>query len=190
MSPIGHLITAASLSTAYMRFNSISWPEAISNLPKSIIETQAIDPHSSVAITLVGLGILLGARGPDRLEVPVFNKRKKVRYSLIPHRTLTHWPLLWVILTGLSLFCGMNTQTPLFVAMSCVGFGFCMGSWLHLAMDIMTPSGIPLCSPFGKKTSLNIYKTSSLGEWCCILVFVFLTQTVSVLAGGLFDFSL
>lgn len=180
MSPIGHLITAASLSTAYMRFNSITWIEGISNLPKLIIETQTLEPHSSAAITLIGLGMLLGARGPDRLEIPVFNKRKKTRHSLIPHRTLTHWPLLWVILTGLSLFCGMYTQNSLFAAMSSVGFGFCVASWLHLAMDIMTPSGIPLCSPFGKKTSLNIYKTSSLGEWCCILVFVFLTQSVSV----------
>jgi membrane-bound metal-dependent hydrolase YbcI (DUF457 family) len=181
MSPIGHLITAASLSTAYMRFNAVSWTEGISNLPKSLIEAQTIDPHSSAAITLIGLGILLGARGPDRLEVPVFNKGKKVRMSLIPHRTLTHWPLLWAILTGLSLFCMVKTQDTLFIAMSCVGFGFCIASWLHLAMDIMTPSGIPLYSPFGQKTSFNIYKTSSLGEWCCIFAFVFLTQFVSVL---------
>lgn len=190
MSPIGHLITAASLSTAYMRFNSVSWADGISNLPKSIIETQAIEPHSSAAITLIGLGILLGARGPDRLEVPAFNKRKKVRMSLIPHRTLTHWPWLWVILTGLSVFCMVNTQDTFFVAMSCVGFGFCVASWLHLAMDIMTPSGIPLYSPFGQKTSFNFYKTSSLGECCCILVFVFLTQTFSVLSCSSFDFSL
>ena len=74
MSPIGHLITAASLSTAYMRFNAVSWTEGISNLPKSLIEAQTIDPHSSAAITLIGLGILLGVRGPDRLEVPVFNR--------------------------------------------------------------------------------------------------------------------
>ena len=181
MSPTGHLITAASLSTAYMRFNTVSWAEGISNLPKSIIEAQSIEPHSSTAITLIGLGILLGARGPDRLEFPVFNKRKKVRMSLIPHRTLTHWPLLWGILTGLSLFCMANTQDTLFVAMSYVGLGFCVASWLHLAMDIMTPSGIPLYSPFGQKTSLNIYKTSSVGEWCCIFFFVFLTQSVSVL---------
>lgn len=181
MSPIGHLITAASLSTAYMRFNSVSWVEGISSLPKSIIETQSIEPHSSAVITLIGLGILLGARGPDRLEIPVFNKRKKTRISLIPHRTLTHWPLLWVILTVFSLFGIGNTQDTLFIAMSYVGLGFCVASWLHLAMDIITPSGIPLYSPFGEKTSLNIYKTSSVGEWCCVLVFVFLTQSVSML---------
>jgi hypothetical protein len=46
-----------------------------------------------------------------------------------------------------------------------------------LVMDIMTPAGIPLLSPFGSRTSLNLYKTSMkgsrlTGEWLCILLFV------------------
>jgi len=48
---------------------------------------------------------------------------------------------------------------------SSVGFGFCAAGWLHLVMDIMTPSGIPLLTPFGTCTSLNLYKTPQL-EGC------------------------
>lgn len=31
----------------------------------------------SAFVTLVALGMLLGARGPDRFEIPRFNKRPK-----------------------------------------------------------------------------------------------------------------
>jgi hypothetical protein len=38
-------------------------------------------------------------------------------------------------------------------------------------MDIMTPTGIPLLFPFGKRTTLNIYRSGSPGEMVVVLVF-------------------
>lgn len=65
----------------------------------------------------------------------------------------------------------------LFYEITRASLGFCAAGWLHLAMDIMTPSGIPLITPFGTRTSLNLYKTAQTGEWLCILLFVVGCQT-------------
>jgi hypothetical protein len=98
--------------------------------------------------TLTGLGMSVGARAPDRLEMPSFNRRTKVRNALIPHRTVTHWPPFWVILTTCTWLC-VHSQNSLFNAMASVGLGFCASDWLHLAMGIIIPSGIPLITPIG-----------------------------------------
>lgn len=181
MSPIGHLITAVSASTALMRLKDVSWSEGMASLPISILSNQPIEIDSEGGLTLLSLGIIVGARGPDRLELPRFNYKTKIRRSLIPHRTLTHWPVFWFVLTFASCLFFAIAQDALLRAITSVGIGFCASSWLHLAMDILTPAGIPLRTPFGKRTSLNLYKTSSLGEWLCILVFVFLTQSLASL---------
>lgn len=123
-------------------------------------------------ITLVALGMILGARGPDRLEIPSFNRRTKIRRSVIPHRTLTHWPPFWLGITLLIwLIWRQSTHFFIFAATS-VGLGFCAAGWLHLAMDIMTPSGIPLVTPFGARTSFNLYKSGHAGEWLCVGLFL------------------
>jgi len=49
--------------------------------------------------------------------------------------------------------------------------GFSASGLLHLLMDSMTPTGIPLRTPFGPRRSLNLYKTGSPGEWLCLLAF-------------------
>lgn len=179
MSPIGHLITASSMATALMRFNGISWVEGITSLPAFIIAQPSLYLSSSPGITLLSLGIILGARGPDRLEVPVFNFRTKVRRSLIPHRTLTHWPGFWIFFTLISYVLFLTIENTVFQVFACVILGFCISSWLHLLMDIMTPTGIPIITPFGKRTSLNLYKTASLCEWLCISIFVILSQLLA-----------
>ncbi|WP_081813340.1 metal-dependent hydrolase [Methylobacter tundripaludum] len=73
------------------------------------------------------------------------------------------------------------THDFLLYEITSVGFGFCAAGWLHLVMDIMTPSGIPLVTPFGSRFSFNLYKTSQLGEWLCILLFVVGCQFFSLL---------
>ncbi len=181
MSPVGHLITAASMATAFMRVNGVSWADGIAGLPAAVIAQPSLDIASSSGLTLISLGIVVGARGPDRLEVPVYNSFTKVRRSLIPHRTLTHWPGFWIVTTMFACVSFLAMEDTLFQAIACVSIGFCMSSWLHLIMDIMTPTGIPLLTPFGNRTSLNMYKTASLGEWLCIFVFVLFSQSLASL---------
>lgn len=178
MSPTGHLITAASMATAFLRVNDVPWPDSIASIPEAVLSVRIWDSHAPAAITLIGLGMVLGARAPDRLEVPRFDRRTKIRYSLIPHRTLTHWPPFWIVLTAFCVWFGVNGQDSLLSSMACVGVGFCAAAWLHLAMDILTPTGIPLITPFGRRASFNLYKTASAGEWLCILVFVAISQAL------------
>jgi len=54
----------------------------------------------------------------------------------------------------------VSTHDFLLYEITSIGFGFCAAGWLHLVMDIMTPSGIPLVTPFGSRFSFNLYKTS------------------------------
>lgn len=185
MSPFGHFVTSISLSTALMRTSGISWSDGIAGLPTVIISQSSLDIASAPGLTLISLGIVVGARGPDRLEIPVVNRFTKVRHSLIPHRTLTHWPGFWIVLTVLSCALSLVLVDSLLQAFACVGIGFCIASWLHLIMDIMTPTGIPLLTPFGNRTSLNLYKTASLGEWLCIFIFILLSQSLAALLSNI-----
>jgi hypothetical protein len=176
MSPIGHNITAFAMATTYMRISDVPWGEGFSSLPTVIMTGNAINVDHFAFVTLVALGMLVGARGPDRLEIPTFNRRTQTRRSVIPHRTLTHWPIFWLVLTGLCLWIWSQSQDLLFYMITSVGLGFCAAGWLHLVMDIMTPAGIPLLSPFGSRSSLSLYKTSMkgsliTGEWLCIFIF-------------------
>ncbi len=176
MSPIGHNITAISMATAYMQFNDTSWGQGFSSLPRVVMPNSVGIIDHTAFITLVALGMILGARGPDRLEIPSFNRRTKIRRSVIPHRTLTHWPPFWLGITLLIwLIWHQSTDFFIFAATS-VGLGFCAAGWLHLAMDIMTPSGIPLVTPFGARTSFNLYKSGHAGEWLCVGLFLFGSQ--------------
>jgi membrane-bound metal-dependent hydrolase YbcI (DUF457 family) len=182
MSLIGHTVTAFAMATAYLRISDVSLSQSLSSLPKIMMSGNLASIDHSAFVTLVALGMLLGARGPDRLEVPSFNRRTQTRRSVIPHRTLTHWPPLWVAMTAICLLTLVSTHDFLLYEITSVGFGFCAAGWLHLAMDIMTPSGIPLVMPFGSRFSFNLYKTSQPGEWLCILLFVVGCQFFFVVA--------
>lgn len=43
------------------------------------------------------LAIMLGSTAPDWMEIPYYSKSLNKRISLIPHRTITHWWLLWIV---------------------------------------------------------------------------------------------
>jgi len=181
MSPTGHVITAFSMGAAYMRITGVPYEQGVLSLSRVIMSGDLANIDHPFFVALIASGILLGARGPDRLEISSYNRRTKIRRSVIPHRTLTHWPPLWVIMTVACWSVLDETQDILLYTVASVGIGFCAASWLHLIMDIMTPSGIPLISPFGSRTSLNLYKSAlpgkiMTGEWLCVLLFVALCQ--------------
>ncbi len=172
MSPAGHNITAFAMAATYMRICDVPWAEGFSSLPRVMMAGHPINIDHFSFVTLVALGMLLGARSPDRLEIPSFHRPTKTRRSVIPHRTLTHWPQLWIVITASCWFTWQTSTDVLLYAITSTGLGFCAAAWLHLFMDIMTPMGIPLRTPFGSRSSFNLYKTSESGEWLCILVFI------------------
>jgi len=179
MSPIGHTITSFSMAATFMHVNGVRWGEGFSRLPAIMLHQDVSQMDKSAIVTLISMGILLGARGPDRLELPVWDRRKNVRRSLIPHRTLTHWPPLWLLIVW--FFGGLReiASDILIYEISCVGFGFGLSGLLHLCMDVMTPMGIPLLKPFGQRTSLTVYKSSQVSEWCFIFFLVVSSQFLS-----------
>lgn len=155
MTPRGHRLTAAAM--------------AVSGL-------LLFAGTNMVPAGLFAFGALFGARAPDWLEIAHW--RHGERHSLIPHRTLTHWPWPWLAVGFLPWVLFPAGQWPLWLfALN----GFALSGLLHLLFDIMTPAGIPLGLPFGRRYSLNWYRTGGAGE----IVAVVLTWLVPfILVGG------
>lgn len=107
-------------------------------------------------------GAVLGGRAPDKLEIAKWWLDK--RYSLIPHRTLTHWWPLWVGLLVWSIVLIQDSYGFTDKAISWGLLGFALSGVLHLVFDVMTPTGIPLVSPFGDRFSLKVYRSGSIAE--------------------------
>ena len=111
---------------------------------------------------LLAIGILLGAKAPDYLECRFRSGRR-----IIPHRTVTHYVPLWVVLlafslggTGLGPAQGVFTLGPV---PSEILAGYAIGGLVHLLLDIPNPMGIPILLPH-KRISLNLWR-SGQAEW-------------------------
>lgn len=102
-------------------------------------------------LVFVAIAAFLGATAPDWLELPKGWAGRK-RLSVIPHRTWTHWWPLWLAGTLWCLGLLSGTVHPLWLA-------FCIGGWWHLAMDAPNPMGLPVWTPYERK-SLNWWKGS------------------------------
>lgn len=93
--------------------------------------------------------LMVGSKAPDWLELRRWWGGK--RFSVIPHRTLTHTWWVWVAAMILApWWLGLSSWVALAWQI------FCLSCLLHVAMDAMTPMGVPLLNPFGAKTSLGV----------------------------------
>lgn len=114
------------------------------------------------------VGAVAGSVAPDLLEVPVFvpgfgfGARK--RLSLIPHRTWTHWWPFWLVPLAVALVAAWPRPSAAALAL-----GFGLGGLLHLAMDLMTPMGLPVTWPptrAARRKSLFVYRNGEfIKEW-------------------------
>jgi inner membrane protein len=132
MSKSGHLLTAAALAYAV---------------------------YERSASPTLAFGTLLGSSFPDVGEFVQF--RGKWRSSLIPHRTLTHWIPLYVIVIVAIHYAAQSLP---WWAANLIS-GVCFGSILHIALDLFSPCGIPLLHPFGARRSLGL-KRGGGGKPC------------------------
>jgi membrane-bound metal-dependent hydrolase YbcI (DUF457 family) len=82
---------------------------------------------------------------PDWIEIPIYIQGKRVS-SVIPHRTITHWPPLWIALIYFSA-----QQGGLIAA---AGLGISIGAFTHILGDAPNPMGIPWILPH-KRMSLG-----------------------------------
>lgn len=108
--------------------------------------------ESSLSLVSILAGYF-GGTAPDWLEIAHAEYSQKyhrwMRRSVIPHRTVTHWWLIWAIATAALVtwaFPAGNAWSLFRVA----AFGFLAGAWMHLLMDLPNPTGIPMLSPFAK----------------------------------------
>lgn len=95
------------------------------------------------------IGAVIGSKAPDLLEFPV-RVFKSIRVGIVPHRTITHWGLLWLLCCVWMLaFTEANV-------LNLVLLGFFSGGVAHLLQDACTPMGIPIILPFEKGFTFNL----------------------------------
>ncbi len=172
MSPVGHVITATALSYCIVSAEGIAWKNVVLGVWNQPFLTFAPYISHEQPVSILAIGIILGARFPDRLEIPFINRFSNTRESLIPHRTLTHSPWVWVLASTLGFFLYSSANSLGWLVGSLFFLGVCTASWLHIGFDLMTPAGIPLLNPFGERFSLNLYKSGSLKESLVIGAFL------------------
>lgn len=97
---------------------------------------------------------------PDAIEFPF--------RGLIPHRTITHWPYLYIVLIVISAMGFFFSGHVLFFLALCVGVG-CL---LHVAEDALSKTGVPYLGPFGPKKGFDFYKVYTVREWLTALAII------------------
>jgi len=98
---------------------------------------------TSWQLALIVLGCLWGSSAPDWMEISGWTWWGR-RYSLIPHREITHWLLGWVLCTAYVVMRARESGDFYWY----IGMGFCIGALVHVLMDALTPMGVPLLLPF------------------------------------------
>ncbi len=91
--------------------------------------------------TVIGASMYFGASAPDWMEMPRW--KGGYRFSIIPHRTLTHWPVPWIALILYAMYLPHDAML-----LSQILIGFSIGALLHIVMDSMTPMGVPVFVPW------------------------------------------
>jgi inner membrane protein len=92
---------------------------------------------------------MLGSIMPDLLEMGIFR-----------HRTATHWPPPWIVLTLVSYgACRLSPNVWLYLS-----FFICIGALLHLGGDYLSITGIPFRSPGSPRMGAGLYVTGTMGE--------------------------
>jgi membrane-bound metal-dependent hydrolase YbcI (DUF457 family) len=123
-------------------------------------------PICSIALMFL-FGCAIGAWAPDWLEGVLFING--YRHSFIPHRTLTHTVALWVILLIVAYGCLSYTEDPWQVLLSWFFIGFTSAGLLHVFIDMLSPTGVPLLMPFRTRLAFTVYKTGRISEYKVIV---------------------
>jgi inner membrane protein len=171
MSPIGHHITVqlfalAALHRLSAEEGGLAW---LSSGGQALYHYLLADGDLTLPALslLVWLGLSFGARAPDQLEL--FKWMMGRRFSLIPHRTLTHWGLFWLAACyGAAWLLGVSGGQRA-EGLVAILFGYTLGGVIHLFFDIMTPAGIPLLTPFARRTSLNVFRSGAITEYLILI---------------------
>ncbi|MES1927396.1 metal-dependent hydrolase [Salinisphaera sp. T31B1] len=167
MTKFGHFVTSAGFSVLAYRLLAGDDPQL------GILETldwfaaagasgDMSDPPLTGLAMACASGLIFGASAPDQMEFPLFG-RLIGRVSLLPHRTVTHSPWLWIAFICGGVIALAQTQGwGLLFAYQWLGFS--LSGALHIFVDMGSMSGIPLLNPFGGRYSLCLYSTGGVRE--------------------------
>jgi inner membrane protein len=145
-----------------------------------------------VGVGAVMAGAFLGSVLPDIDHKGSFIGRRLkpisfILHHTIGHRGLTHTPIFVIGFSTLLAYLVMQLSGFAQTVMLFFVLGLFGGMVSHLALDLLTESGIPLFYPFSKKDiSLAPFRTGGIGEYiaslaCMALIFLML-QDVYVMA--------
>jgi hypothetical protein len=136
---------------------------------------------------LLGVVTAVAGRLPDSIEIVTGFGPNGERHSIVPHRTVSHSPYPYLALLVLGLLLPPIVGLPIGHIIAGIGLGGCV----HLAIDLLSPSGVPLGNPFGSRTSFGpfrsggihsyLYRTSTAEEWPVLLPFAVLLVVESML---------
>lgn len=100
--------------------------------------------------------------------------------GLVSHRTMTHWPYIYLVPAAL-LWVTLNGTQPR-VWQYCM---LCMlvGCLAHLIEDFMSVGGIPLGSPYGGRLGLKLYVTNQATEYIAVLLMCTAFCALSIVRG-------
>lgn len=129
---------------------------------------------------LLGVVTAIAGRVPDSIEIVTGFGPNGERHSIVPHRTVSHSPYPYIALLIVGLLVPRIAGLPIGHLIAGIGLGGCV----HLAIDVLSPSGVPLGNPFGSRTSFGpfrsggvhpyLYRTSTAEEWPVLLPFAVL----------------
>lgn len=112
--------------------------------------------HPTLTGAETAAGIIFGASAPDWTEIVSWGPFGG-RESVLEHRTVTHWPPVWVAV-ALGSACVPEPWSH-------IVFGFALGALLHIAVDLGSPMGVPLLNPFRRvRLPFAVYRTGQPSE--------------------------
>lgn len=175
MTGAGHTHTGIgiALSVYYFSYNKAS--EFISD--RTFLTDSSFDMYILMLVAVVSAFLCIsGATAPDWLEI-----RKKTGGTVIKHRTITHWVLLWVLLYlfGLKiddwdlLSSWTSIEDPFIInVIGLIALSFAVGGLLHLLTDLPNKMGIPILLP-NQRFCLHAWKSGRNEQFLITISYVF-----------------
>lgn len=111
--------------------------------------------------------ICIGSICPDIIEMFVAGKNWKKFFEI--HRKIFHWWILYICLFIINFI----QYKYFYITYSIINY-ILYGCFLHLSLDLLTPSGIPFFSPNGPKIKIPLCKTGSYREFVVFSIFFIL----------------
>ncbi len=133
----GVLLAEAALISYGIPLEPTTFLNEISNFSGPLSEYSNSLTASAIAISAT---CLLGSIFPDI----------DIKLSFTQHRTLTHWPILYIVLGVFAIW-----YSNLYLIL------FSIGALIHLGLDSLTPMGIPIKHPFGRRFSFFLVRSDN-----------------------------